>query len=390
MTVNLITTWEGLAGLEKPWNALADGAPMSSWDWLATWWKHYGDAAYRSADHDLQRTGGRTLHVLAVYGKANHRRDGECGERALIGIAPWYLDRTVVKGQVLRWLGSGEVCTDHRSLICHAGYRNEVAAAVAEALTIQCDDWDQLELGAVDAGDVAIERLTAELEERGCIVSRHAADTCWALDLPASWEDYLAGLSKSHRKQLRRLEREMLESKRIQWHPLTSPSELNHTWDVLVNLHQRRRRSLGEPGCFASRLFHDFHREVAGRMLAAGQLRMSWLELDGSAAAAEYHFAGNGTTFAYQGGVDPDRLGEEPGRVSTICCLQAALAEGQRRFDFMRGDEPYKAHWRAVPHATFDYRIVPNRRLARLRGRVLLWSDSVVDWIRQAAPQSRA
>jgi CelD/BcsL family acetyltransferase involved in cellulose biosynthesis len=290
---------------------------------------------------------------------------------------------------VLRWLGSGEVCTDHRSLICQPQHRDEVAAAVAETLTVQCDDWDQLDLSAVDADEVAIGRLTAELEDRGCIVSRHLADACWVLDLPAAWDDYLAALSKSHRKQLRRLEREVLETNRVCWHRVTSQDELNHAWGVLVDLHQRRRRSLGEPGCFASRLFHDFHREVVGRLLTAGRLRMSWTELDGSAAAAEYHFAGNDTTFAYQGGVDPDRLGDEPGRLSTIRCLQAAISEGQRRIDFLRGDEPYKAHWRAEPHATFDYRVVPNRRLARLRGRVLLWSDSVVDWIRQAAPHPR-
>ena len=43
---------------------------------------------------------------------------------------------------------------------------------------------------------------------------------------------------------------------------------------------------------------------------ARGQLRLSWLDLDGSPIAAEYHFTDGATTFAYQGGVDPDRLAE--------------------------------------------------------------------------------
>ena len=138
----------------------------------------------------------------------------------------------------------------------------------------------------------------------------------------------------------------MLESDRVRWHPVASHDELQHAWDVLVDLHQRRRRSLGEPGCFASRLFHDFHRDVVDRLLTRQQLRMSWLELDGVPAAAEYHFTDGTTTFAYQGGVDPERLSDEPGRLSTIRCLQRAIAEGHRQIDFMRGDEPYKAHWR--------------------------------------------
>jgi hypothetical protein len=398
MTVDLITTWSDLAVLEKPWNRLAGGSPMHSWDWLATWWKYYGCGhAHDEQQPSRSRQSEKSLHVLAVYGDSKsacngHRVAGATPQssRELIGIAPWYLDRTVVKGNVLRWLGSGEVCTDHRSLICRPGFHDQVAAAVADALTIYCDEWDQLELSAIDAGDSAIDKLVIELEERGCIVSRHSADNCWLLELPASWDDYLASISKSHRKQLRRLEREVLDSDRVRWHQVKTSEDLQHTWGILVDLHQRRRKSLGEPGCFASRLFHDFHREVAQRLLRNGQLRMSWLELDRTPAAAEYHFTDGATTFAYQGGVDPERLPEEPGRLSMIRCLQAAISEGQRSLDFMRGDEPYKAHWRAVPQSTFDYRVVPNRRLARLRGRVLLWSDSVVDWIRQAAPQARA
>jgi CelD/BcsL family acetyltransferase involved in cellulose biosynthesis len=109
------------------------------------------------------------------------------------------------------------------------------------------------------------------------------------------------------------------------------------------------------------------------------------MELDGSPAAAEYHLADTKATYAYQGGVDPDRLAEEPGRLSTILCLRAAIEEGHTQIDFLRGDEPYKAHWRATPRATYDYRVIPNRRLARLRGRVWNVADMIGDWARNGA-----
>jgi CelD/BcsL family acetyltransferase involved in cellulose biosynthesis len=388
ISVEFVTNWNHLLRLEQPWNALSGGMPLRSWDWLATWWKHYGSVARRDADHSDDRLAERQLCVIAVYRDGVKPFNGEGRHRDLIGIAPWYLDRTIVKGNVLRWLGSGEVCTDHLSLICRPHDREEVALAVAEALTTTCDDWDRLELNAVDADDATIRLFTSALEERGCLVSRYAADAYWALELPSSWDDYLAALSKSHRKQLRRLERDVLESDRACWHLVRSQEELASGWEVLVDLHQRRRRSLGEPGCFASRVFHDFHREVVERLLAEGQLRMSWLELDGAPAAAEYHFTDDATTYAYQGGVDPERLGAEPGRLSTILCLRAAIDQRQRRMDFLRGDEPYKAHWRARSHPTFDYRVVPNRRFARLRGRLLAWSDSAIDWVRETVSQT--
>jgi CelD/BcsL family acetyltransferase involved in cellulose biosynthesis len=375
MAVRLITNFADLSPLEASWNALTGGLPMRSWDWLATWWKHYGGESLTA------KVGDRQLYVLAVYDETGPDE----GAENFIGLAPWYLDRAAIKGHVIRWIGSGEVCTDHLSLICRPEDGPRVAVAVAEALTMTCDDWDLLELGAVDDDDAAVNILLTELENRECLVSRQPADDCWTLELPTSWDDYLAAISKSHRKQLRQLERRVLESSRAAWHRVEAASDFDQAWDVLVDLHQRRRRSLGEPGCFASRPFHDFHREVACRLLARGQLRLSWLELDGTPAAAEYHVADRRTTYAYQGGVDPDRLAEEPGRLSTILSLRAAMEEGHRCFDFLRGDEPYKAHWRATPRATFDCRAIPNRRLARLRGRVLNLTGAVTDWMRQGA-----
>jgi CelD/BcsL family acetyltransferase involved in cellulose biosynthesis len=371
MTVRLISTQEDLFALEADWNALAGNMPLRSWDWLAAWWKHY-----ERGESSDERAGDRQLYVLGVYHGAT---------RKLIGIAPWYLDRSLVKGNMLRWLGSGEVCTDHLSIVCRKEHSGEVAIAIAEALTTMFDDWDQIDLRAVDADDEAVLALLRQLEARECVVSRHAADSCWVLDLPPTWDDYLAAVSKSHRKQLRQLERRVLESERVRWHRAQSDDELAEAWRVLVDVHQRRRHALGEPGCFASQPFYDFHAEMVGRFFRRGELRMSWLELDGVPAAAEYHVAGGSTMYAYQGGVDPDRLEEEPGRLSTILCLKAAIDEGHSQFDFLRGDEPYKAHWRATPRAVYDYRVVPNRRLARLRGRVLTLAGTMTDWVKQGS-----
>lgn len=380
MTVQVITTLQELHTLEAAWSELGSATPFRSWDWLATWWKHYGAAGRRQKERNGEQSTERQLYVLAIYDDSDRAQENE---RRLIGVAPWFLDRTIVKGNVLRWLGSGEVCTDHLSLVCKPEDREQVAAEIAEALTTSCDDWDRLDISAVDADDYAVAALLGHLEERDCLISRQAADSCWVLDLPPSWDDYLATISKSHRKQLRQLERRVLESDRARWHSVECTADLEAAWPVLVDLHQRRRRSLGEPGCFASQLFHDFHREVAGRLLERGQLRTSWLELDGTPAAAEYHVADSSTTYAYQGGVDPERLDDEPGRLSTILCLRRAIEEGHQRFDFLRGDEPYKAHWRAQPCPMYDYRIVPNRRLARLRGRVLNLTGAVTDWMRE-------
>ena len=87
MTVRLITTATDLEPLQAVWNRLADGNPFRSFDWLTSWWKHYGSMM------------GRELFVLEVTGA-----DGQT-----IGIAPWYIEHSTTQGNVVRFLADGEV-----------------------------------------------------------------------------------------------------------------------------------------------------------------------------------------------------------------------------------------------------------------------------------------
>ena len=332
---------------------------MRSWTWLATWWKHY-----RTSNGGDERLTGRELRVVAVFEETDNHSN------RLIGIAPWYLDQTIVKGNVLRPLGSGEVCTDHQSLICAPADTTRVAAAVAEYLTTQDDDWDRLELPAVDVGDLGIDQLAEELETRECMIARYKAGNTWIVDLPKTWDEYEASMTTNNRRLVRRVDKRLIQSGNAKWHVATCADDFEPVWKNFVELHQRRRKHLGEPGCFASVPFHDFHHEVAQLLLASGQLRMSWVDLDGSPLAAEYQFVGGQSNYSYQSGVDPDRMNVSPGHLANIYAIRRAIDEGRRYFDFMRGDEGYKTFWLATPRPTFDCVMVPNRRLARLRGRL--------------------
>jgi CelD/BcsL family acetyltransferase involved in cellulose biosynthesis len=48
-----------------------------------------------------------------------------------------------------------------------------------------------------------------------------------------------------------------------------------------------------------------------------------------------------------------------------------AIEEGYQFFDFLRGDEPYKAHFRATPTALLETRFIAPRMVAALGHR--LW-----------------
>jgi CelD/BcsL family acetyltransferase involved in cellulose biosynthesis len=75
-------------------------------------------------------------------------------------------------------------------------------------------------------------------------------------------------------------------------------------------------------------------------------------------------------------------MNEDPGQLITMATIQKAIEAGQQGLDFLRGDEPYKAHWRAVPRQTHDYRIVSRRTAAKLRHNLWIAADNMKHWVK--------
>jgi CelD/BcsL family acetyltransferase involved in cellulose biosynthesis len=364
MRVVRLSTTEELDQIAGPWNAMARGFPFRSHDWLASWWRFYG--------------GEHRLCTLAVMDGAGQ----------VVGVAPLYLERTTSRGRVLKLLGTGDACSDYLGVLAKEGSEEEVLPALAQWLVdVNADNatpdarWELLELSGVAADDALVAQLVGHMVEDGAQVHRREGANCWRIALPDSWDALLAGMSKSHRKQIRRVQRRLLDSGRAVLHT-ADESTLATAMETLIDLHQRRRQSLGQPGCFSSPAFTGFLHQTARRMLPSGQLELHWIELDGRAVAAEFHLVGGDVVFAYQAGVDPEALEEEPGRIINVATLRRAIELGRRGFDFLRGDEPYKAHWRAGPRGSCELRVVPSAASARLRHGVWLAGDSMKQLIK--------
>ncbi|MEZ6113625.1 MAG: GNAT family N-acetyltransferase [Pirellulaceae bacterium] len=363
--------------LESDWNCLARGVPFRAWAWMRNWWRHFSD--------DNQ------LFVLTV------RDDGG----TLVGVAPWYLANSASKGRALRFIASGQVCSDYLSLLATEAHEDAVISAIASWLIAanrgrqngdtsnetpipvgDSDRWDLLELDGISATDRPTAKLIEQLVEQGCVVNRREGLNCWRIELPDTWDAYLGTMSKSHRKQIRRVENRMLDSGRAVLHTIESLDDHHRAMQTLVDLHQRRRLSLNQPGCFADAKFDGFLHAAAADLLKTSQLELQILELDGTPAAAEFHLVGNGVVYAYQAGVDPERLDDEPGRIMNVAVIKRAIENQYRAFDFLRGDEPYKAHWRAEPQSLVQLRVVPTHVAARVRYGVWLAGDAMKNLLR--------
>lgn len=373
MHVERILTLRDFASLEDEWHELAPVSPTLSWQWLYSWWRHYGVEGCKQA-------GGVELYLLTV-------RDADGG---LVAVAPWFREWSPLHGHVIRFLGTGEVCSDYLSILCRVGAEQGVVAAVAEWMLdtdtagrdSTPDHWDLLDWTSIDAADRTMQLLAAEFARRGAIAHCRHGERCWRLELPASWDEYLERISKTHRKRVRRLVRDAFDQGRAQRHVVRNREDLDRGLTILNDLHDRLWQSRGSSGAFSNPRIRSFHREVVHRHLASGQLRLSWLEFDRRPISAEYQLTADGVVYAYQSGMEPDCLDLEPGTLSMIASIRSAIDEGFRALDLMRGDEPYKAHWRAEPRPTVAWRIVPGNTKGWLRHNAWVASNTLKQWLR--------
>jgi len=260
----------------------------------------------------------------------------------------------------LTWAIGDIGCPDHLDVL--AAPEADLGAVVT---ALKALPWDVMVLSNLAPDATNATRLAAALTRRGCAIRREALRSCPYLELPSSWEEYLASLSAARRQNLRRKERNLRRNHAVVVVDY-GPERLDEGWRRLVALHQLRWSGAGtfsDPRI--EQLHHCFVREAARR----GQLWLSTLELDGDPAAAWYGFAHRDTVYFYQSGRDPRWAAESVGHVLMAMMIRRAIERGYRRFDFLRGAEPYKMQWTASRRVTVELvAFRPNWRGQWLRG----------------------
>jgi CelD/BcsL family acetyltransferase involved in cellulose biosynthesis len=318
------------------WRQLAGDAPMRSPEWLLGWWENYA----RPKDE---------LFILLAL---------EPGGQ-VVGIAPLYL-RHAANGRAIRLLGDGEGATDHGNWLVADGWDVQVGIEVGRFLLATKGHWQRLVLESIDTDATAIQATVEHLGENGCHWHRRQINSCWKIRLPATWEEYLGMLGKSLRKRVRKLQREYFDSGRIRVRQAQTEAELAEGFEILLKLHAARWGNAGAPlGVFSSTRFSAFHRRMSAAFLKQNKLRLAWLECDGAPIAVEYQFVDAKTIYAYQAGLDLAMDDFSPGKLTMMASIRDAIERGCEYFDLLRGDEPYKANWRALPSPCYDLRVWP-------------------------------
>jgi|ERR1041384_4063239 len=259
----------------------------------------------------------------------------------LVGVAPLLIYPRSTE-QVLAFMGGG--VSDYLDVLLDPLFESEILEQLWRAIA-SLPGWTELDLTDAPASSpLRTARSRAE------IWAQH--DICSALALPSTESDLLRMFSNRQRSNLRNA-RSRLRSAgggRIQ---IATQSDFSEFLDDLFRLHTQRWSASGQTGVLNDDSVRRFHKCAAPQLLDRGLLRLHRMCLGDRALAVIQSFWDHGTVFCYLQGFDPEFSYLSPGTLLMCAILEEAVRTGMQKFDFLRGEECYKQHWRAQPEFTY-------------------------------------
>lgn len=333
MKTTIYRTASGFEMLRPAWDDLLSRAPLDlifmTYAYQRAWW-HY--------------LGNDNLVLIAI-----HTDDDQ-----LVGLAPLYTSLEPGGRQQLNFVGCVDV-SDYLDLLIDKDYLEPVYQTLLDCLASDDIVWDTLSLCSLPHTSATHTRLVETARARGWQVSVRQQNVCPVITLADSWENYLAGINKKQRHEIRRKIRRLEGETEARWYTIDSTEGLDEAMDTFVTLH---RKSTPDKDEFWDEAMLRFFKALAHEMVQAGHFKLFFIELNGVVAAALLCFDYDNQFLLYNSGYDPEQFAYlSPGNVLISYTIEEAIRLGRSRYDFLRGDEVYKFRFGAEAEPVYDVEI---------------------------------
>ncbi len=327
--------------LKPEWNHLLSHSVSDTlfltWEWQTTWWKHLGSGQ---------------LCIITM------RED----DGTLIGVAPLFCDPApdglAVQRQsfvpTLSLVGCVDV-SDYLDVIVAQGHTEQVYSALLDTLgRSDFTSWREVQLCTLPAASPTNSMLKALAEARGYDVEWRLHDVSPRIELPATFDDYLASLDKKQRHEIRRKLRRVEEAG-ARWYAVQGLADLDKAVVDYIELH---KKSQPDKHQFMDDRMQAFFAEMARVLQQQGWLQLEFLDVNGERAAAVFNFLYANQVLVYNSGYDPDQYGAlSPGVALFALSIREAIQAKRSVYDFLRGDEEYKYRFGASNTHVYELHI---------------------------------
>ncbi len=274
--------------------------------WLKVWWESFG----RETE----------LYLRMLWQ----------GKKA-IGFAPLQLTN-----ETASFIGSADVC-DYLDFAIAPGREQDFFTTLLEDLREK--GISKLDLRPLRYDSTVLTQLVDIAQNRGYEVFRHPDDVSLELDLPLTWNEYLAILKAKQRHEVRRKLRRLWEAGSVEHHCIEVGQEVAGYLDIFLQLFSLSR---DEKAGFMNPKMESFFRSMSKAMAEIGLLRVGILKLDKVPAAMTIGFDYNGAHYLYNSAYDPQFNHLSVGLLCKILCLKESIEKGKKKWNFLKGGETYK------------------------------------------------
>ncbi|CAL9449470.1 hypothetical protein SUDANB96_02425 [Streptomyces sp. enrichment culture] len=338
-TTELVTDDAAFAALAGDWDRLhrrcATATPFQTHAWLHSWWLSYGRR-------------GR-LRLLLV------RHAGD-----LVAVAPL----TAVRRPLPALVPLGGEISDYGDVLLDDEHAEGAAAALTERLGAAARtaliDFTEVRPGA------AVERIY----DRWAGPRRRVSDSV-CLELPALPMDQL--VARLHSKAQQRVRAKLRKLHALGVHrQVVGPDEVDGALRRLLELHRLQWQGRKVTGEHLRPRFGEHLARAVGPMVRSGDAVVTEFRLDGDVVAVDLTLVSPRLAGGYLYGAHP-RLRELKADVAVMLLDAGAeriRAGGHGTLSLLRGNEPYKHHWRPEPVVN-QRLLLARRRTAPLLGAAL-------------------
>lgn len=231
---------------------------------------------------------------------------------------------------------AGEPTADYSGFLVHPDAQVEALNAIARHIS-DVLPWERLRFEEVN--DPRLPEFLAHLPNALSVVE-HQGTPCPRMPLPASWDEFMQGMSYTSRQSLRKRMKKAECAFRLTRFDGASDE---HQIDALILLAINRTREQPDPNIWR---LHSMLRHCALAGLA--HMVMLWKDDTPIAGVASLINHKTKSMGLYVTAFDEAHSDYSPGRVAVALSIRDAIAMGMREYDFLRGEEPYKFQFGGV------------------------------------------
>ena len=314
MKVVRITEFDHFMDLAGEWNSFLYASGLDcvflTHEWFSSWWESL--------------SGRNSLEVLLFKDDQDQ----------IIGIAPLMTD-----GRSLRFMASHEV-TDYCDFLFLQDKKEEIYKSLLRYFSENYLDLTHLEFINIRSSSPTCVLIPELASDYGLSYSLRETEVTPVLSVPSTYEDYIKGLKRKNRHELRRKLKRIERLKGIKLKKITETRHLLRAIESFISLH--KKSSPEKQAFWTTEGMPDFFKNVIHRFSKKGWVEMNVLFFEDSLISALLNFLYGNEVLFYNVAYDLEYALFSPGFYLFHASIVEAISSGKSSIDFLRGREKYK------------------------------------------------